>query len=89
MIQDAEQICDAVTKPLIHNQEIEQEVLKTQIVSAITDLEGDRDFVDFGRDNKPIDLTSPPMTYSPTPKSTFTPTKQVKPGPNFFLEIKN
>jgi len=74
--QDAEQICDVVTKPLIHNQEIEQEVLKTQIVSAITDLEGDRDFVDFGRDNKPIDLTSPPMTYSPTPKSTFTPTKQ-------------
>jgi len=74
--QDAEQICDVVTKPLIHNQEIEQEVLKTQIVSAITDLEGDRDFVDFGRDNKPIDLTSPPMTYSPTPKTTFTPTKQ-------------
>merc|ERR1712121_315350 len=74
--QDAEQICDVVTKPLIHNQEIEQEVLKTQIVSAITGLEGDRDFVDFGRDNKPIDLTSPPMTYSPTPKSTFTPTKQ-------------
>jgi len=74
--QDAEQICDSVTKPLIHNQEIEQEVLKTQIVSAISDLEGDRDFVDFGRDNKPIDLTSPPMTNSPTPKTTFTPTKQ-------------
>merc|ERR1719209_1252334 len=74
--EDAEQICDVVTKPLIHNQEIEQEVLKTQIVSAISDLEGDRDFVDFGRDNKPIDLTSPPMTYSPTPKTTFTPTKQ-------------
>jgi len=74
--QDAEQICADVTKPLIHNQEIEQEVLKTQIVSAISDLEGDRDFVDFGRDNKPIDLTSPPMTNSPTPKPTFTPTKQ-------------
>merc|ERR1719225_2524592 len=75
-MSSAKQMCDVVTKPLIHNQEIEQEVLKTQIVSAITDLEGDRDFVDFGRDNKPIDLTSPPMTYSPTPKTTFTPTKQ-------------
>jgi len=73
--QEVEQSMD-VTKPLVHNQEIEQEVLKTQIVSAITDLEGDRDFVDFGRENKPIDLTSPPQTYSPTPKTAFTPTKQ-------------
>merc|ERR1719209_374438 len=74
--EEVEQSCDAATKPLVHNQEIEQEVLKTQIVSAITDLEGDREFVDFGRENKPIDLTSPPMTYSPTPKTTFTPSKQ-------------
>jgi len=74
--EEVEQSCDAATKPLVHNQEIEQEVLKTQIVSAITDLEGDREFVDFGRENKPIDLTSPPQTYSPTPKTAFTPTKQ-------------
>merc|ERR1740128_794984 len=74
--QDVQQISEFATKPLIHNQEIEQEVLKTQIVSAITDLEGDREFVDFGRENKPIDLTSPPQTYSPTPKTAFTPTKQ-------------
>merc|ERR1719318_1899911 len=74
--QEVEQSCDAATKPLVHNQEIEQEVLKTQIVSAITDLEGDREFVDFGRENKPIDLTSPPQAYSPPPKSAFTPTKQ-------------
>merc|ERR1712128_263420 len=67
---------NAMTKSLVHNQEIEQDSLKTQIVSAITDLEGDREFVDFGRENKPIDLTSPPQTYSPTPKSAFTPTKQ-------------
>jgi len=74
--QDVQQVSDAMTKSLVHNQEIEQDSLKTQIVSAITDLEGDREFVDFGRENKPIDLTSPPQTYSPTPKSAFTPTKQ-------------
>merc|ERR1740128_1406128 len=74
--QDVQQVSDAVTMPMVHNQEIQQEVLKTQIVSAITDLEGDREFVDFGRENKPIDLTSPPQTYSPTPKTAFTPTKQ-------------
>jgi len=61
---------------VVHNQEIQQDALKTQIVSAISDLEGDRDFVDFGRENKPIDLTSPPQSFSPVPKSTFTPTKQ-------------
>merc|ERR1711892_719203 len=74
--QEVEQSLGAVTMPMVHNQEIQQEVLKTQIVSAITDLEGDREFVDFGRENKPIDLTSPPQTYSPTPKTAFTPTKQ-------------
>merc|ERR1712106_1013732 len=58
--QEVEQSLGAVTMPMVHNQEIQQEVLKTQIVSAITDLEGDREFVDFGRENKPIDLTSPP-----------------------------
>jgi len=74
--KEIQQVCDAVPKPAIHNQEIEQDKLKTQIVSAITDLEGDREFVDFGRENKPIDLTSPPQTYSPTPQNTFSPTKQ-------------
>jgi len=74
--QDVQQSSDFAGKSLVHNQEIEQEGLKTQLVSAITDLEGDREFVDFGRDNKPIDLTSPPQTYSPPPKSAFTPTKQ-------------
>eukprot|EP00092_Neocalanus_flemingeri_P034850 GFUD01037925.1.p1 GENE.GFUD01037925.1~~GFUD01037925.1.p1 ORF type:complete len:788 (+),score=145.42 GFUD01037925.1:382-2745(+) len=74
--QDVQQVCDVLTKPLVHNQEIEQDKLKTQIVSAITDLEGDREFVDFGRENKPIDLTSPPQAFSPPPKSAFTPTKQ-------------
>jgi len=74
--KEIQQVCDAVPKPVIHNQEIEQDKLKTQIVSAITDLEGDREFVDFGRENKPIDLTSPPQTYSPTPQNTFSPTKQ-------------
>eukprot|EP00092_Neocalanus_flemingeri_P066376 GFUD01080843.1.p1 GENE.GFUD01080843.1~~GFUD01080843.1.p1 ORF type:complete len:735 (+),score=133.85 GFUD01080843.1:413-2617(+) len=74
--EDVQQVCDVLTKPLVHNQEIEQDKLKTQIVSAITDLEGDREFVDFGRENKPIDLTSPPQAFSPPPKSAFTPTKQ-------------
>merc|ERR1740128_1301719 len=74
--QDVQQISEFATKPLIHNQEIEQDKLKTQLVSAITDLEGDREFVDFGRENKPIDLTSPPQAFSPAPTNTFTPTKQ-------------
>merc|ERR1740128_936130 len=74
--QDVQQSSEFATKSLVHNQEIQQEVLKTQIVSAITDLEGDREFVDFGRKNKTTDLTSPPQTYSPTPKTAFTPTKQ-------------
>ena len=60
-----------------HNQEIKQDSLKTQIVSAITDLEGDRDLVDFSKENKTIDLLSPAQAKSPTPKTTFTPTKQV------------
>ena len=49
-------------------------------MSAITDLEGDRDLADFGRENKTIDLMSPPQAKSPTPKqqTTFTPTKQVE-----------
>ena len=59
------------------NQEIKQDNLKTQIVSAITDLEGDRDLVDFSKENRTIDLMSPAQAKSPTPKATFTPTKQV------------
>ena len=59
------------------NQEIKQDKLKTQIVSAITDLEGDRDLVDFSKENRTIDLMSPAQAKSPTPKTTFTPTKQV------------
>ena len=66
---------------LIENQqqEIQQDNLKTQIVSAITDLECDREFVDFGKENKPIELlTSPAQKSSPPPvASSFTPTKQV------------
>jgi len=58
------------------NQEIKQDNLKTQIVSAITDLEGDRDLVDFSKENRTIDLMSPAQAKSPTPKATFTPTKQ-------------
>merc|ERR1719410_3150717 len=58
------------------NQEIKQDKLKTQIVSAITDLDGDRDLVDFSKENRTIDLMSPAQAKSPTPKSTFTPTKQ-------------
>ena len=64
---------------LIENQqqEIRQDNLKTQIVSAITDLEKDRDFVDFGKENKPISLvTSPAQKVSPSPVR-FEPTKQV------------
>ena len=65
----------------IQNTEIKQDNLKTQIVSAITDLEGDRDLADFGKENKTIDLMSPPQAKSPTPKNpTFTPTKQVSSG---------
>jgi len=74
--QDFQQVSGVETKSLVHNQEIEQDKLKTQIVSAITDLEGDREFVDFGRENKPIDLTSPPQAFSPPPTNAFTPTKQ-------------
>lgn len=74
--QDIQHVSES--SKVVHNQEIQQDALKTQIVSAITDLEGDRDFVDFGRKNKPIDLTSPPQSFSPVPKSTFTPTKQVR-----------
>merc|ERR1719411_2483153 len=58
-------------------QEIQQDKLKTQIVSAITDLEGDREFVDFGKENKTIELlTSPEQKLSPPPVTSFTPTKQ-------------
>merc|ERR1712235_67597 len=53
----------------IQNTEIKQDNLKTQIVSAITDLEGDRDLADFGKENKTIDLMSPPQAKSPTPKN--------------------
>ena len=67
------------------NQEIKQDKLKTQIVSAITDLEGDRDLVDFSKENRTIDLMSPAQAKSPTPKSTFTPTKQVDGCYNFNL----
>merc|ERR1711973_206423 len=45
----------------IQNTEIKQDNHKTQIVSAITDLEGDRDLADFGKENKTIDLMSPPQ----------------------------
>merc|ERR1719325_51138 len=59
------------------SQEIKQDNLKTQLVSAITDLEGDTEMVDFGKENKTIDLMSPPQAKSPTPKAAaFTPTKQ-------------
>ena len=69
-----------VESKLIENQqqEIQQDNLKTQIVSAITDLEGDREFVDFGKENKTIELTSPEQKLSPPPVTSFTPTKQVK-----------
>merc|ERR1719411_1621388 len=68
-----------VESKLIENQqqEIQQDKLKTQIVSAITDLEGDREFVDFGKENKTIELlTSPEQKLSPPPVTSFTPTKQ-------------
>merc|ERR1719385_494108 len=51
--------------------EIGQDKLKTQLVSCISDLEKDRDFVDFNKENKPINLASPPQTFSPVP--TFEP----------------
>merc|ERR1719391_334500 len=51
----------------IHCQEIGQDELKTQLVSAITDLETDRDFVNFDKENQPINLTSPPQKFSPPP----------------------
>merc|ERR1719326_1721570 len=47
--------------------EIGQDNLKTQLVSCISDLEKDRDFVDFNKENKPINLASPPQTFSPVP----------------------
>ena len=69
---------------LIENQqqEIRQDNLKTQIVSAITDLEGDREFVDFGKENKPIELpTSPAQKLSPPPAvSSLSPSGQVSEG---------
>merc|ERR1719242_361946 len=67
-----------VESKLIENQqqEIQQDNLKTQIVSAITDLEGDREFVDFGKENKTIELTSPEQKLSPPRVTSFTPTKQ-------------
>merc|ERR1719433_1250556 len=63
-----------VESKLIENQqqEIQQDNLKTQIVSAITDLEGDREFVDFGKENKTIELTSPEQKLSPPPVTSFT-----------------
>merc|ERR1719336_2865459 len=77
-----------VESKLIENQqqEIQQDKLKTQIVSAITDLEGDREFVDFGKENKTIELlTSPEQKLSPPPavsslspsgQDLFSPSKQ-------------
>merc|ERR1719158_2671655 len=62
--------------------EIGQDNLKTQLVSCISDLEKDRDFVDFNKENKPINLASPPQTFSPVP--TFEPTPKqdtFSPGP--------
>merc|ERR1711962_851186 len=62
------------------HQEIGQDKLKTQLESCITDLEKDRDFVDFNKENKPINLSSPPRTFSPVPatwarkQETFSPT---------------
>merc|ERR1719334_1170817 len=47
--------------------EIGKNELKTQIESAITDLEQDRDFVDFNKENQPLNLTSPPQAFSPPP----------------------
>ena len=73
------------------NQEIKQDNLKTQIVSAISDLEGDRDLADFGRENKTIDLMSPPQAKSPTPKqqTPYTPTKQVSSkNPSLYSYLK-
>merc|ERR1719211_843767 len=66
--------------------EIGQDKLKTQLVSCISDLEKDRDFVDFNKENKPINLASPPQTFSPVPtfeqpapkQDTFSPGPQSK-----------
>merc|ERR1719342_1595414 len=64
----------------MEHQEIGQDKLKTQLESCITDLEKDRDFVDFNKENKPINLSSPPRTFSPVPaasprkQETFSPT---------------
>ena len=71
-----------VSSQLQQNSEMRQDNLKTKIESAITDLEGDRDIVDFGKENKTIDLMSPPQAKSPTPKNTFTP-KSPTPKTNF------
>merc|ERR1712192_308181 len=54
--------------------EIGQDNLKTQLVSCISDLEKDRDFVDFNKENKPINPASPPQTFSPVP--TFEPAQK-------------
>lgn len=70
--------------------EIGQDALKTQLNSCISDLEKDRcslaldhpnrlyrDFVDFNKENQPINLSSPPQAFSPAP--TFSPApKQVR-----------
>merc|ERR1719242_1073012 len=65
--------------------EIGQDNLKTQLVSCISDLEKDRDFVDFNKENKPINLASTPQTFSPVPtfeqapkQDTFSPGPQTK-----------
>jgi len=52
------------------HQEIGQDNLKTQLVSCISDLEKDRDFVDFNKENAPLSLSSPPPTFSPGPGTT-------------------
>merc|ERR1719334_899254 len=54
----------------MEHQEIGQDKLKTQLESCITDLEKDRDFVDFNKENKPINLSSPPRTFSPVPAAS-------------------
>ena len=62
--------------------EIGQDKLKTQLVSCISDLEKDRDFVDFNKENKPINLASPPQTFSPTPAFSPAPKQDTfSPGP--------
>merc|ERR1712013_797601 len=84
--QDAEQICDVVTKPLIHNQEIEQEVLKTQIVSAITPTKQDP----FSPSKQ--DVFSPPPLEPmepPKPQVVVTPSKPAEFAPPTRNGIQN